>query len=121
MARQRGASSFPPIPPDHPLAVAARDSNAYAEEYGLEKTIEWAEMGISTGELAYLAEQRAYRALAVAVTGHNVTGTALDERVIQLIRQTPLWQDFGPTLMSAYMDGFVIGWKGHELSLKSDD
>lgn len=111
-------SSFPKIDPNHPLTVAARDVNSYAEEYGLESTIEWLKMGAAPGEVAYLAEQRAYRALVAALEGVNLGSLPPDEanRLLLQIREMPLWKDFSPIVISAYMDGMAIGWRAHELS-----
>lgn len=112
--------SFPRIPVNHPLTEAARYANAYAEEHGMEKTVDWSGMDITVGELAYLAEQRAYRAIAAAsglslgTSGDHGT-YGLDDLVIAAIKKTPLWNDMGPLLMSCYMDGMMIGWVGRGL------
>lgn len=108
---------FPRINPDHPLAVAARDTNAYAEEHGLEPALEWLGIGASAGEIAYLAEQRALRAVAVDRLGHNMTGASsiLDEHIARTIRQTEAWAAMRMLLISCYMDGIAIGWRGAQI------
>lgn len=116
--KKRGASVFPPIPVDHPLAEAARNSNSMAEERGLEETIKWAGMNLDAGQLAYLAEQRAYRAIAASL-GFNLGAQGdqeLDNVLVAMIHSTALWQEFGPILMSAYMDGITIGWVGRRIA-----
>lgn len=116
-------SVFPRIPPNHPLTEAARYVNSQSEEIGLEKTVEWLEMDVAVGQLAYLAEQRAYRAIAATMgmslgtSGEHGT-FGLDEQIVRAIQSTPLWKDMGPLLMSCYMDGICIGYKGHELAQK---
>ena len=114
-------SVFPRIDPEHPLARAARATNAYADDHGLEQTVEWLGMG-DAGPLAYLGEQRALRAIAAATVGSNmgsvddpVLGRPFDERVARAIIGTPLWRDMRALLIACYMDGFAIGWKGREL------
>lgn len=106
--------------PKHPLVEAARYANAYSEEHGLEKTVEWAEIDMTVSEFAYLSEQRAYRAIA-AMMGMSL-GTSgehgtfgLDDAIVYAIKQTPLWKDMGTLLMSCYMDGMMIGWVGRGL------
>lgn len=89
---------------DHPLAIAARELNNYAEEHGLEAACEFA--GLKIEDVKYMAEQRALRAIW-AYKGINLKGTepvalllSSDEKV--LFRQ----------LVPAYMDGLVTGWLG---------
>jgi hypothetical protein len=111
------ASVFPPIPKDHPLTEAARIVNAYSEEQGLEATIAWLRINASAGEIAYLGEQRALRAVAAAGLGLNMhEGTPLDEHVARTIVGTPLWRDMRMLLVGCYMDGIAIGWKGRQLA-----
>jgi len=115
-------SSFPRIDPEHPLAVAARDTNAMAEERGLEQTVDWLGMDVGVGELAYLAEQRSLRAVAAATLGMN-TGAgppALDAAIVGAIVETPMWQDFRPLLLSLWMDGTAIGWRARQVQEDND-
>jgi hypothetical protein len=110
------ASVFPRIDPEHPLARAARETNDYAMQHGLDATLEWLEIG-GSGELAYLAEQRALRAVAAASVGLAMGDSPIvDEMVAQAVVRTDLWRDMAPLLISCYLDGFAIGWKGHELA-----
>lgn len=102
-------SSFERIDPQHPLTRAAREVNAYADEHGIAATLEWLGIDASPEEVAYLAQQRAYRAV-YALRGINLDS----EDVVEL--------DFSPqdiklieVLVPAYMDAFTIGWKGHEI------
>jgi hypothetical protein len=112
-------SVFPRIDPDHPLAQAARATNAVAEERGLDATLEWLGIG-EVGEIAYLAEQRALRAVAAATAGVNLGAGADSEAIARAVMATPLWQDFRALLLSCYLDGFAIGWKGHEIAQRDD-
>lgn len=113
-------SIFPRIDPNHPLTEAARYVNSQSEEFGLEKTIEWLEMGVGVGELAYLSEQRALRAVAAAAPGGvNLGSGAIHglhaDLMAMEIMQTPLWKDMRMLLIGCYMDGLAIGWKAREL------
>ncbi len=109
------ASAFPRIDPEHPLAQAAREVNERATLYGLEATLEW--LGIGTaGELAYLAEQRALRAIAANMGIVMGDDAQLDERIARTIVETPLWQDMRTLLVGCYLDAFAIAWKGRELA-----
>lgn len=110
-------STFPRIDPEHPLARAARATNAVAEERGLDATLEWLGIG-EAGPIAYLAEQRALRAVAAATLGMNLGANpdGYDQAVAAAIMQTPLWRDMAPLLLSCYLDGIAIGWKGHALA-----
>jgi hypothetical protein len=114
-------SVFPRIDPDHPLAQAARATNAVAEERGLDATLEWLGIG-EVGEIAYLAEQRALRAVAASVAGVNLgaDGPLAAEQIALAVQSTPLWQDFRALLLSCYLDGFCIGYKGHEIATRDD-
>jgi hypothetical protein len=100
-------SIFPRIDPDHPLAQAR----------GLYATLEWLGIG-EVGEIAYLAEQRALRAVVASAAGINLgAGPPHDaEAIARAVMETPLWRDFRALLMSCYLDGFAIGWKGHEIA-----
>jgi len=110
-------SAFPPIPPDHPLTEAARYVNAYSEEHGIERAVAWLDAEVDVGQLAYLSEQRALRAVAAAVLGVNLGGdTAVDQEVARRVQQMPLWRDMRMLLVACYMDGIAIGWKGRELA-----
>lgn len=109
---------FPRIAEKHPLAEAARVVNAVAEERGLDAALEWLGIKIGPGELAYLAEQRALRAVAAAGLNLNLgtLGKPFDDQVAAAILRTPLWRDEQMLLVGLHMDGVVIGWKGRELA-----
>lgn len=91
----------------HPMAQAARETNAYCEKHGLDRSCQ--HYDLETADVAYLAEQRAYRVL-YALRGINfnpteVTVLPLTAREISLL----------PMLITAYMDGLVIGWRAREI------
>lgn len=77
-------SVFPRIDPDHPLTRAAREVNEWAVD-GLEGALEHAGIDVSVGELAYLAEQRALRAVAANAGMLMGNDAETDERVAQAI------------------------------------
>ena len=113
-------SAFPRIAPDDPLAEASRMTNAMAEEIGLEATLKWLGMRTDAGELAYLGEQRALRAVAASPgLGINL-GTlgagGLDEQVARAIVASELWRDMRMLMIALFMDGVAIGWKGRQLA-----
>ncbi len=107
------ASAFPRIDPDDPLARAARETNAYAETHGLEATLLWLGLSAGPGEVAYLAEQRALRAIAAATLGLP----DVDEPVARAIVETPLWRDMRMLLVGVFMDGIAIGYRGAQLAV----
>lgn len=113
-------SVFQRIDPGHPLAQAARETNDYAAEHGLEETLAWLGMDATTDDLAYLGEQRALRAIAAASVGISIGDS--DEspdvaaKVVAAIVETPLWRDMRGLLVGCYMDAFAIGWRAHEIA-----
>ncbi len=109
-------SAFTRIDPEHPLTQAARYVNDLADERGLNETLEEIGMNVTTSELAYLAEQRTYRAVAAQLGLKLGENSALDELIAVAITNSPLWEDMSTILMAAYMDGMAIGWKGREIS-----
>lgn len=108
-------SEFPRIDPRHPLTEAARYVNAYSDERGFPATVEWLEFGVSVGELSYLAEQRALRAVAATMGLSLGIDPQRDEQIAQQILASALWQQMKPLLIACYLDGIAIGWKGQEL------
>lgn len=102
-------SVYPRIDPNHPLTRAAREVNAIAELNGLEQTLRMIGLDVELGQYAYLAEQRALRALA-ASEGINL-GEPGTENWKPAVSQLP---DL-VTLTSAYMDGIAIGFKAAAL------
>lgn len=118
MNRGEGTGKFPPIEKDHPLAVAARDVNAYTEEQAsLEAALDWLGLDLPMGELAFLCEQRALIGLANIMFGGNVTASPdVTNMILARVIETPLWQDMAPLLLALVMDGVAIGWKGREIA-----
>lgn len=110
-------SIFPRIDPMHPLTRAARDVNAHAEDHGLAETLRWLDIDVGEGELAYLGEQRALRAVAASILGR----VDLDDMTALAITQTPLWKDMRMLLIGCYMDGIAIGWRGRDLRANGEE
>jgi hypothetical protein len=102
-------STFDRIDPNHPLTEAARYVNAYADEQGLEATVNWLGMETSLSEVSYLAEQRALRAI-YARRGINLNLPEMTNVMLTADERAML-----PVLAAAYLDGFAIGWKAREL------
>lgn len=92
----------------HPLAKAAREVNAHAEKHGLHDTCE--HYGFKTDDVHYMAEQRALRAI-YAFKGVNLNLS--EPAVFMLDRQD---QEMMVKLASAYMDGFLIGWRARAIA-----
>jgi len=104
------------IPPDHPLAKAARGTNDYTEKHGLKATVDWIGMDCTIDQLRYLAEQRTLRALAARYLGYNMGhNPQMDEEVAQMLILTDHWKKLAPLVTAAYMDGMAIGWRGGTL------
>lgn len=90
---------------NHPLTQAAREVNQYSETHGLEETCE--HYNLKVEDVRYVAEQRAFRAIAASQGINMKTQEDLDRVMIlpsQLIAFT-----------AAYMDGLVIGWRAREI------
>lgn len=92
---------------NHPLAVAAREVNDYAEKNGLGATCE--KFGIKLEDLKYMAEQRALRTLYVARGARDVNFKQPFK-----IQLSPADLPLYLALVAAYMDGIIIGWRGKE-------
>ncbi len=105
------ASIFPRIDPDDPLAQAARIVNDHAAANTMPATLEWLGIGATPEQVAYLAEQRALRAIAAATLG----AADVDETICQAIIQTPLWRDMRPLLVGCYLDGIAIGYHAAQI------
>ncbi len=112
-----GASEFPRIDPDDPLARAAREVNEHAETAGLEDTFALLGFTASPGQVAYLAEQRALRAVAAVTMGLP----DVDETVARAIVRTPLWRDMRMLLVGVFMDGLAIGARASQLEGDGDE
>jgi hypothetical protein len=91
---------------DHPLAKAAREVNAYADEHTTEETCQ--HYDLRAEDVAYVAEQRALRALYAAkginlgLTQPAIINLSVEDR-LQMI-----------PLIAAYMDALVIGWRANQ-------
>jgi hypothetical protein len=91
----------------HPMAVAARDINDYADIHGMRKTC--LDNGIEPEDLRYIAEQRAIRVLCASY-GRNlqlkkVTTMQFSANELAQIKMIAI----------AYMDALMIGWKAKEI------
>jgi hypothetical protein len=105
------------MPPDHPLAKAARETNDYTEAHGLKATVDWLGLGATVDQLRYLAEQRALRAAAAHYLGYNMGHKPQqDEQVCQMLIMTDQWKKAATLLTAAYMDGIAIGYRGKEIA-----
>lgn len=110
-------STFPRIDPEHPLTVAARETNDHAETHGMPETLAWLGMDVEAEQAAYLAEQRAIRAIAAASLGVSMgADQRFDEATARAIVQTPLWRDMRMLLVAMSIDGMAIGWRAHEVA-----
>jgi hypothetical protein len=92
----------------HPLAKAARETNTYAEQHGLEATCEHYDLKVE--DVQYIAEQRALRAL------YAQYGINLNSPKAMMLNLTTKQIKQHITLMAAYMDGLVIGWRAKEIA-----
>lgn len=105
---------------DHPLTVAARYTDAAAEEIGLEKAVE--AMGLKVEDVFYIAEQRAIRCVAIFSDRPEMKrllgNTNKPMRVPPLSREESIVFNVAKV---AYLDAIVIGWEGKRLSKESDN
>jgi hypothetical protein len=102
---------FTRIDPDHPLTQAAREVNSRAESESLNETIEWLGIDVSFDQLAYLAHQRALRAIFAA------RGVNLNSSHFEAVSLTENEEALLPILTASYLDGIAIGWRGKALQV----
>lgn len=97
---------------NHPMAISARETNSYAEKHGIEETCEHYNLNVE--DVRYMAEQRALRVIYARrginlnMKTHEILSLTLEEANLQL------------SLMMAYMDGLVIGWRAREIQAEKD-
>jgi hypothetical protein len=92
---------------NHPLAVASKEVNDYAETHGLDATCK--HYGLTQEDVHYIAMQRALRAV-FAFYGRNFNPKQLE--TVQL-SATEIKDQI--KYAAAYMDGLVIGWRAREI------
>lgn len=97
---------------NHPLAIAARETNEWAEE-GIEAACK--KLGLKVEDVYYVAEQRAYRVL-YAMRGINLTVTA----PLELKLQPEDVELMVKVIIPAYMDGLAIGWRAQQIEQKEN-
>ncbi len=95
---------------DHPLGLAARYNDADVEEHGLVPTIE--KNGLQMDALMYLIEQRAMRCV-LSVTRPDMLKRIANGMPFHL---TFAEQTMAERYKAAYMDGILIGWRGHKIA-----
>jgi hypothetical protein len=95
------------IEQNDPLAVASRNTDALAEEHGLEKACEI--LDIDLNALRYMVEQRGMRAFFAR------RGVSPDYTVLTPIGFTPEEYAEVVILAAAVMDGIAIGWEARRI------
>lgn len=93
------------------IAEAARNADAHAEELGLPDYCK--QKGIDLEGLAYVAQQRAMRAVAVSIDGRPPE-TFQNMRERRVIRLSPLAERLVPILAATWMDAFTAGLTAKE-------
>lgn len=101
---------------DHPIMQAARETNALADKVGLQQAITDLGMNLTLSEVNYMAQQRALRALASAMYNHNMGADPEKDETIakKVVENTGI--ETMALVMSAYVDGFAIGWKANQIA-----
>lgn len=97
---------------DHPLSQAAREINDGPDRHDLAKTC--ANHGLKLDDVVYMAEQRALRALYARY------GINLQLQKPAVLSLSKADEALMPTLIAAYMDGLLIGWRGKEIYGKAN-
>ena len=95
---------------DHPLGLAARYNDAECEEKGF--TAVFPSLGLALPDVMYISEQRAMRVMLGHIP-HEINMTPVRfgrEQLEQLA-----------TLQSCVLDGIVIGWRAHIITLRDAD
>lgn len=100
---------FPGELKDDPLAEAARNVNALADEHGLEKAVEL--VGLEVDKMLYVSEQRGLRVLAAQDDAGPLNPTIPTPMFLSPVQQLAL-----VSLTAAYMDGIAIGWEARRLA-----
>lgn len=95
---------------DHPLLMAARYSNAEAEDHDLATVFE--KRGLKFADVQYLAYQRAMRA-RLAMTGRIEEANSPQSGEVELDDADHAVIEM---LVPTYLDGILIGWRGNELA-----
>ena len=95
---------------DHPLGLAARYNDADCEEKGFPAV--FPPLGLKMDDALYIAEQRALRVL---------TGNQYPSNKTVAVRLDPVMVEQLVTLQACTLDGIVIGWRAHMITLRDAD
>ena len=104
---------------NHPLTEAARYNDAQAEEIGIDRTIEGC--GLTMDACIYVASQRALRAVMAMTRGEEYMRKYSTSPIQKLVPLSEEERYVVDDLTAVYLDGIMIGWKGHILSAKGSD
>lgn len=107
-------SQFKPQFRNHPLAEAARYNDAAGEEHGFHEAV--AQMGIDLEPLAYVASQRAMRAVLMMTRGEEAMRQYAGKPMPQVIPMSAVERQFCDQLAAVLIDGIAIGWKAAQLA-----
>lgn len=108
-------SHFPD--PDHPLLLAARYNDAFAEEHGLQGTVE-SVLDVPFETVKHVAEQRAIRVVMIRNPARLVSFQEQMKRGAEA-QALPFTEEETAeitTLTMVYLDAIALGWKAKELT-----
>lgn len=100
---------------DHPLAEAARNNDAIAEEHGVEAAAEM--IGLDMDALMHVADQRALRLTILATEGPERLAAATLGNKPTPIALGPEQKHLHRMFMLAALDGICIGWKASSIDV----
>lgn len=99
---------------NHPLTEAARYNDAAAEEHGFQPAIE--QMGLDLEALAFVASQRALRAVLLMTRGEEYLRQYTDPILPSVIPMSETERQYTDQLAAVLIDGIAIGWKAAHLT-----
>jgi 2-hydroxychromene-2-carboxylate isomerase len=98
---------------NHPLTEAARYNDAQAEEFGIERVVEGS--GLDMGAAVHISHQRAMRAVMLTTRGEKFMQQYAKAGIPQVVPMSKAEIEMTQNLTALYLDGILIGWKGHVL------
>lgn len=105
---------YDPNMANHPLAEAARYNDAAAEEHGFQPAIK--QMGLDLEPLAYVAHQRALRAVMLTTRGEEYMRQYAGSPMPHVVPLSANERQYVDQLTAVLIDGIAIGWKAARLN-----
>lgn len=98
---------------NHPLTEAARYNDAQAEEIGIMETVN--ANGLDPIAVVYIAQQRALRLVMLNNYGIEALEDLVRQNAKQELNLTERDRQMIEDIAIAFVDGIMIGWRGHAI------